>query len=312
MKVKLTFIIMLLCISGTLFAQSYDAQIVDRTVDGIVAVTNIVVSDTFTPMTHYQGGVWTMTAVGAYMSVDRLYDDPELKGDGLSGIGWGLGGGYALSRSLMIYAIYSGMTFDGNITGRGYDGLAGIPYSMSADYSLHSLFAGMGFDVLGGNERWSLPVYAGFGLERYDVNILFPFSYSSMFPPVSYQHNADISGSGFLYGFTLAAALSGKIWRMQITPYVLFYRTFNKPDLNASVHQSAPVVNDFSYAINAERISIITPGLQISGMITPGLSVTASVGGFIASKLGLNDNEMSHGLKANALALGISYRGSGD
>ncbi len=303
----IVFIMLFLAIPVS--AQSYDAEVVDRAVDGIVSVANIVVSDTFAPMTHYRGGDWTATVVGAYINVERLYDDPEIKGDDLSGRGWGIGGGYELSTSFMCYAICSCMVFNGDITGTAYDGLPGVSYVMNAKYSLQSLFTGVGFDLLGGNERWSMPVYAGFGVQRYEIYIDFPFSYVSTLPPVSYRHDADVSGNGYLFGFTLAAAFSGRVWRLQITPYLLYYRTLNKPALEALVHQSAPFVNDYTHEVETRSVSVLSPGLQISGIITPGLSVNLSVGGYIASKLGLFDNEMSHGLKANAVALGITYRG---
>ncbi len=302
-------IIFCLIFSRPIFAQSWDSKIVDSAVDGVVAVAYQVVSDTFTPMTHYESKQWTATVVGAYMDVEQLYDNPELKGDGLNGYSGGIGGGYAFTSNIMLYAIYAGMAFDGNITGKGYDGLSSIGYTMSAEYSLHSMYAGAGFDLLGGNPRWSVPLYAGFGVQKYDVRIDFPFRYSSIFPPISYQHDAHVSGSGFLYGWTVAAACSAKLWKMQITPYVLYYRTINKPDIEAQVHQTAPLVNNFAYDVASNTVSVLTPGLQISGIVSPGLSINISIGGFVASKLGLFDNDFGHGLKVNTIALGITYRG---
>lgn len=293
----------------TVSAQSYDAKIVNSAVEGIVSVANIVVSDTFVPMTHYCEGEWSTTAVGAYMTVEQLYDNPELKGDDFSGWGWGIGGGYAVSSTFMCYAIYSGLIFNGDIAGTSYDGLAGGKYEMNAKYSMHALFAGAGFDFFGGNARWSFPLYAGIGIQRYDVSIDFPFTYSSIVPPITYRHDADVSGSGFLYGGTFAMALSGKIWRLQITTYLLYFWTINKPDLEASVHQSDPVVDNFTHEVETGRVSVLTPGLQISGIITPGLSATLSLGGFLASKFELFNNNMSHGLKVDSVAVGITYRG---
>ncbi|HPA73343.1 MAG TPA: hypothetical protein PKY31_13800, partial [Spirochaetota bacterium] len=294
----------------------WDQAVVEKAVNGLKAVSSSVVSDTFTPMTHYRAGEWSVTAVPAYIIVDRACDDPELEGDDLAGYAGGAGAGYAFTERIMVYVIYAGMRFDGGLRGNGYAGLPLAEYAMDVDYSLHSLFAGAGIDLVGDNGSWSVPLFIGASLQRYDVAVDFPLSYNIV-PFPAYSHEARVTGSGFLYGVTAAVAVSRNLGCVRVTPYFLYMRSLNKPELEATVHITQPPEAPFTRDVNAGTVTASMPGLRISCAAGSGWSFFVSAGGFLSSRIAPLGEGLAGGLKVKTIAAGVSYsggagRGAGD
>ncbi len=286
----------------------WDQAIVEKAVNGLEAVSSSVVADTFTPMTHYRAGEWSVAAVPAYIIVDRACDDPELEGDGLAGYAGGAGAGYAFTERIMAYVIYAGMRFEGGLRGSGYAGLPLAEYAMDVDYSLHSLFAGAGIDLVGDNARWSVPIFIGASLQRYDVAVDFPLSYNIV-PFPAYSHEARVTGSGFLYGVTAAVAVSRNLGCVRVTPYFLYMRSLNTPELEAAVHITEPPTAPFTRDVDAGIVTASMPGLRISCAAGSGWSFFVSAGGFLSSRIAPLGEGLAGGLKVKTIAAGVSYGG---
>jgi hypothetical protein len=89
---SLSLLVLLVLLAPALRAQTFDAdasrRIMGKSVDAIGNVASSLVSDSLTPMTHFDKGEWNMTLVPAYFRVRTAYDDPSIDGKGLNGADW--------------------------------------------------------------------------------------------------------------------------------------------------------------------------------------------------------------------------------
>jgi hypothetical protein len=291
-------------------AAQWDAALVERAVDGLVTATSSVVADTFTPMTHYGAGDWTLTAVPAFSSVQRVSDSPDLEGDNLHAYAGAAGAGYAISDRFMVYGVYAGIALDGAVRGSESFGFTSVDCVMDVKYRLHSFLAGVGFDPVGGG-AWSVPLYAGAFIQRFGVEIDFPFENAA----AGYSHDARITGEGMLYGVTAAVAVSRNIGCIRVTPYFLFMRSINVPELDAKVRQvlvlPSPVTGTFDISddLEADPITAYMPGFQVSYLGKGSWSVTLGLGGLISSYAGFINEGLAGGLRVRTIALAFTLRG---
>jgi hypothetical protein len=166
-------VLFILSSSSPLYSQAFDPDPATYAVKGITSVAASIIADSFVPMTHYRSGDWTVTGVPAWFSVARPFDAPRIEGEDLTGTAGALGGGYAAGNRLMAYGIVSYMRMNGALKGRLY----GDPYDRvkgDTEYSLFSLNAGIGYDLIPGEGRLSIPVFAGAFVQRYDAEVKLP------------------------------------------------------------------------------------------------------------------------------------------
>ncbi|HMB20651.1 MAG TPA: hypothetical protein VKQ10_06255, partial [Spirochaetota bacterium] len=208
-----------------------DTSAAEKGVDGIANVASSIIADSFVPMTHYNDEDLVVTLVPAYFDIQKAYDDPEVEGKDLTGYSAALGAGYALSDRCMAYGVLAHMNIKGDMKGKFYPELISTDeLTMATDYSLTALYGGLGFDLLDDNSTFSIPVYAGIFVERYDVSVSIPETNNVKF-------NAD--DTGYLYGGSLAVALSWKIMEMfKLTPYYLYSISFNKPEITGTAQNT--------------------------------------------------------------------------
>lgn len=227
-------IILLIFIPVSLFSQSfpYSTILSEKAVNTIENISASIVSDSFSPMTHYSEGDMTLSAVPSWFRVTRLSDDIEMNENDLSGRAFGIGGGSALSDDLLLYCIVSGMKIDGDLEYSVYNGNSGIIKS-SVDYSFASVMGGCGYDLIS-NDIFSIPVYFGAQVQYYKAELAFdPITWNDFF---SYTVDMKTSGDAFLYGVSGGIAISAKIFsKIHITPYFLYIHNFNGGDLNSDV-----------------------------------------------------------------------------
>lgn len=311
--ISITGAVLIILLYAQLFAQSLnwesrtESDISKDAVSGLTNISSSIISDSFSPMTHYSKGDYTASLVPAYFSVKRLSDSGELRSDDLKGMAGGIGAGYALNGRLMTYAIFTGMAMNGEVTSKDFP-----DYTADTDYSLYSLAAGMGFDILD-LSSWSLPVYLGFILQRYDIEII-PPSYQTAWMTWTLAASVKITGSDFLYGPTAAVALSGQFMDyLRITPYFLYYRSINKPELTARVKaaSSLPLSPDVSedYNFNIDEINASMFGLTFTYISSDSLSFSLSAGGLISSGSGFYNEKFLDGLEMTSIVIVITYSG---
>ena len=231
---RISFLLFLLS-AAPLSSQSinFDTTLSEKAVKGISNISSSLIADSLTPMTHYEKGNWTISLIPAYFSVDRAFDDPDLRGDDLRGWAAGLGGGYAVTDSLMAYAIFSALKIEGTIEARDYNN-----YTFDTEFSLYTMNAGLGYDLVSGRSTWSLPLYIGTSIQHYRADIdLSPV-------PGAYAAPMDVelSGDGFIYALTAGFAISKEFFgKVRLTPYFLYLYSFNSADIAAHASQTVPL-----------------------------------------------------------------------
>ncbi len=307
--ILLCLIGILICVANT-YAQGLDlgADLSKKAMQGIISVTSTVVADTFTPMTHYREGEWTASAVPAWIDIKQAYDDPVIRGDRLRALGCGLGGGYALSDRWMLFGIGAYMDIDGGTHAKGLGG-----YRIDVDYGLGALIAGAGFDLIGGGGPFSIPVYAGACVQGYRARID-PPALPLVLPGSAQVLDARLSGSGALFSLIGSVALSCDLFdTIRITPYYLFIRSLNRPELRAVTDYTILSPLAAAYPVkSALRFDYITAnmlGLKIGLLPSGSISVSVSIGGMIMTAV-KGYSEAHNGIRMISAVLAVTYMGA--
>lgn len=285
-------------------AQIYDQGLADgmaaKGIDGIRNVASSVISDSFTPMTHYSEGNGTLTFVPAWFKIRKAYDDPEVSGKDLKGGAAAFGGAYAVSDRLLFYGIVSWLGMEGGLRGKLY-GDTFDEINVDAKYNLYSFHAGLGYDLIQGG-RWSAPFSAGLFLERYDVRLRFP-TVSTFAGSV----DMGVKGSGILFGYSVSAAISREFMdRFRVTPYFLFMMSFNRPEMESSA-VITPIPGKQTAAFKTGKIMAGMLGLSISYLAGDSLSLSLSAGGLLTSSTGFYNKTFLDGLDMMSIVMAISY-----
>ncbi|MFW5770054.1 MAG: outer membrane protein [Spirochaetota bacterium] len=292
----------ILLFSLSIFAHQWDSSVAEKGVNGIANVASSIIADSFVPMTHYNQGELTATLVPAYFDIQKAYDDPDVEGKDLTGYSLGLGAGYALTDRWMLYGILAHMRIKGDMTGNFYPEAApSEEVTVGTDYSLTALYGGAGFDLLGDNSNFSIPVYAGLFVERYNASLSLPEE------PVSASLKPKADGSGFLTGGSIAIAFSMKIMEMfKVTPYYLYSRSFNKPEINAKVDLPFPF-GTVSQTMKMDPVSVGMAGLALTWMTTDAFSISISMGGWLTSASSWYNDRFLNGLEMKSVVVALSY-----
>jgi hypothetical protein len=278
-------------------AQVWDKDPTEAAVQGIINVTSSIISDSFTPMTHYDDGDWNVTLVPAYFKVSRVFDDPDLRGDDLKGWALGIGGGYALSDRWLLYGIFAAMRIEGEVYDRDY-----ADFRVDTTYTLYSLNAGFGFDIIGGDSKWSIPLFFGISIERYSADIGVP---PITGPPVT---EVDVSGEGMIYGLSGGFAVSREFFgKFRITPYFLMLRSINQPELTANF-TSLIISEEMDFKLDPVSASML--GLNITYVTDRSFSISISAGGYLSSSSGFYNDKFLDGLRMKSVVIAITYNGS--
>lgn len=302
----LTIMTITLLLSVPLSAQAaWNSAPTEHAVKGIINVTSSLIADSFVPMTHYSTGEWRINGVPAWFQVDRPFEDPDIEGNGLYGWAGALGGGYALNDRLLVYGVAAMLSMNGGIKGKLYGDTAG-EVKADAEYALFSLCTGIGFDLMTNKGPLSVPVYAGVFVQRYDATVKLPeIGYTV---PVIGNLQVDVEGDGMLFGATLGIAVSYDLFNfLRLTPYYLYCRSFNKPELKATISDSAfPLTPQETIEIDPVNASLV--GLCITFISKKRLSVSLSVGGILSSSSGFYNDTFLDGLRMKSVVLALTYR----
>ncbi|MBN2087379.1 hypothetical protein JW758_03455 [Candidatus Peregrinibacteria bacterium] len=280
-------------------------QIMSNGIDGIGNIVSSIISDSFTPMTHYNEGDFNFNAVPAWFDVQKAYDSPEIKGKDLKGLSGGLGAGYALNDDLLIYGIAAFMKMKGKLYGDYYKEYSD-PMKADMDYNLFSILFGAGYDLFGG--KWSMPVFTGMFIQYYNTKIELPAQTGSITIPVvlSGDIKTEFSGNGFLYGANTGMALSRELFdSIKITPYFLYLFSFNKAELN----NETSIASSYSYKseIEGQRVSAGMLGLCLTLMGSKGYSFSFSLGGILTSSSSWYNEKLLNGLEMKSVVFVLTY-----
>lgn len=294
----------------TLFAQTfpYSSDASERAVNSIEDITASIISDSFSPMTHYSAGNTIYSAVPAYFKADTLMENPDIKGDNFKGYAFGAGAGHAVTDDLMFYFTASGIKMKGDMKYAGYGEQFGIVKN-SADFSLISVLGGCGYDLIDDN-IFSIPVYFGGNIQYYSAEISSEqISWTDTF---TYDVNMKTYGSGFLAGVSGGIAVSAKIYdKFKITPYFLYIRNINGTEMKSKIkiqNTITPIPEvSTEYKFDVDPVSAGMAGLNIGYFDQSGFSVSLAWGGLISSLTGYGSKASSNGVEMKSVVMIFSY-----
>lgn len=300
-------LLILIFIPVALSAQNfpYSSEYSDRAVRGIENISASIISDAFSPMTHYSEGNEIISVVPAYFTVERLMKDPDIECDNFNGKAFGAGYGRAMTDNFMMYVILAGMKMGGDLEYAAYGSQFGV-INNRVDYSLLSVLGGGGCDLID-NEIFSMPVFFGVHMQYYSAEISSdPVTWTDM---VTYNVDMKTSGSGLLYGISGGVAFSLKIpGNIKITPYFLYMRNFNKAELESSVtleNLGIEYKNKFSF--DTDPVSAGMTGISIGYESDSGFSFSIAMGSMLSSLAGKGSEASGNGVKMKSLVLIFSY-----
>ncbi len=283
-------------------AQSIDLNSSSRAIDGISNIASSIISDSFVPMTHYKGGDINISAVPAYFRVDRAYDSPGVSGDDLSGYAAGLGAGYAHSSRLMFYGIAGFMRITGGLESAFYTGLTDESFKMDTEYSVFSLNAGAGYDLVESGS-FSIPVYLGLSFQYYSGSGKLP-SYSAFNSTAS----LSIESSGLLAGISAGIAPSYKLMDTFVfTPYFLYTFSFNSAESEARTELRGTISQRDEHSLGTSPFRKGMIGFAFTWKSSRSLSFSVSAGGWIRDAGSWYNDEFLNGLEMKSAVVAVSY-----
>lgn len=289
-----------LFISNALHAQPIDTDPSSKAIDGISNIAASIAADSFAPMTHYNDGSYIISIVPAYFTIQNAYDDPEIKGNDLKGCGGGAGLGYATSDRTMFYAVIAYMHLDGKLTAAFYKGLVDGDFSMKVDYSIISLYTGIGYDLIESHST-SLPLFAGIFIQKFDGSGILPKYLTT---------ELSVDSSSSLFGISLGIAPSYKFKDMfKITPYYLFSYSINEPYASAKIVDTSnpffPISTEYDLSTNNVNTSMV--GLSLTWLGTKLVSVSLSLGGWMRNETSWYNETFLNGLQMKSAILVVSF-----
>ena len=306
MPVKLIIsIIFFFAINTATYAQSYwDSSISEKAVEGIAGIAQSIISDSFVPMTHYKKGDITTSFVPAYFEVGKAFEDPDINAKGFDGYSCGIGFGYAVTDSLMVYMVGSSLKMDGTLEASFYGEEFGS-FDGETKYNLVNLFTGAGIDLIN-NEKLSIPLYLGFGFMRYDTSLQLPSQ--SVTSPIPYTLDVDIEGEENLYTASLGIAFSYIFLdSLRTTLYFLHTQSFNRAKLDAEVLQSGSANYNGTEEIELDKIKASMLGFNVTYLASEKWSFSFNAGSIISKYTGFN--EMANdGVEMLSIVATITYR----
>lgn len=280
----------------------YSSDISEKAVSSIEDIAVSIISDSFSPMTHYSAGGKLYSAVPAYFKIEQFMDEPEISGENCSGKSLGAGGGYALTDDLMAYCAVAGMKMDGDLEYAAYGKEFGVVKS-GGNYSFISILGGAGYDLLN-NDIFSIPVYFGAQIQYFSAELK-----SDPVTWMAYTVDMETKGNGFMYGLSGGIAVSAKIYNMvKITPYYLYLRNFNSSKMKSKTTMTGvglPIPQDYKFEVDPVSAGML--GLNVGLVSDSGYSISIAFGSMLKSLTGYGSGSSDNGVKMKSYVLIVSY-----
>ncbi len=290
---------------------SSDLQLEDapeKAVDAITSVAEMLISDSFSPMSRYAAGDFYSTISASLFDIVGLHDKQEIKTKGIGGWTLGGGGGYALTDRWLVYGILAGTSIEGEIEVDTYEA---IDRRIEADtsYSLISMHGGLGYELV--DTSWvSVPLFLGPQIQFYGFEIT-PEEQSTEIGPATAEFSSKIAGNGMLYGVSGGAAASLTLFgRAAITPYILGLAVLNEADYEAEVTATTNLLSERLSRTEEFSVGPIYAtmfGLDVGYKDPKGWGVSFALGDLISYITGYGNSLSSGGVEMRPLILIISY-----
>ncbi len=309
----LFFLLLILTVSlPPLHSQDYSiSEAGNEAVRSLTSVAEMLIAESFTPMSGYgKGDVW-MIGSPAIFQVLQLHEEPLVEGKDMTGLSLGLGGGYALTDRLMVYLIGAGMKMQGKLSFAPYEStvlsiIKDRVVESDTDYTLLSVNAGVGFEVI--DRDWiSVPLFFGPHLQYFATEIrpaeLEPLSGTTI--------TSAITGSGLLSGVSGGLAAYMKFFgRFAITPYLIGMGSFNRPgfDGEGTVTSPSPPSTTFKESYTTDPVWGLMFGLDVGFHGKSGWSLSLALGDLLGMLIGTGSTMANEGVVIRPAVLVATFR----
>ena len=314
-KVLCTSLLLVAVMPAVLYAQIQDSMKISdaaqEAVNGISSVAEMIITDSFTPMTGFQRGDLTFIGTPSLFRIEQAHEDPLVEGEQLGGWSLGAGAGYALRNRWLVYGILSGMHIDGKLLFQPYESLPDTIVETETGFSFLSLNAGIGWELF--EMSWlSVPLFFGPHLQYYSVELK-PDETTMEILMTSYSLTSSITGSGVLFGCSGGIAAYVKVLnRFAFTPYVLGMYNLNGADYRAEV--SAEATGPFSLSehytdtFTTDPFFAVMFGLDVGYRSRSGWTYSFALGDLLAYLLERGNTVVNNGVRMRPLVFIATYK----
>jgi len=273
--------------------------------DGITTVAEMIISDSFTPMTGFDEGDLTFIASPTLFKIEQAHEDPLVEGKDFGGWSAGAGAGLAFRDRWLVYGILSGMHMDGGLELQPYE-VVSDRVEADASFTFFSLNGGVGFELF--EKSWlSVPVFFGPHLQFYTTEIV-PEAVEYINVD-TYTFTSSVTGSGLMFGVSGGiAAYVEVLGRFAFTPYVLALANLTRPGFEADVKAQGsgfPIYYTDSFDIDP-TVGILF-GLDVGYRSRSGWTYSFALGDLIAYVFEYGNTLVKDGIRMRPLVLIVSY-----
>jgi len=278
------------------------SEAVGEAVYGIASVAEMIISDSFTPMTDFDREDLSFIGSASLFKIEQAHEDPLVEGEDFGGWAVGAGAGWAVRDRWLIYGILSAMNMNGDLVLQPYEALEDRLTSETG-FTFLSLNGGLGYEVFE-NDWLSVPVYFGPHLQYYSVEIV-PEQTSELILAQTYTFDSTVTGSGFLFGFSGGTAAKIEILnRWAFTPYILGLANISSPKADAEVGASGgalPLPLSLSTGVEGDPFSAVMFGLDVGYHAGNGWSFSFALGDLIAYLFEIGNTAVNDGIRMRPL-----------
>jgi len=303
------FLLLPLMLQAQLSSQDMNAsEAAGEAVDGIASVAEMIISDSFTPMTEYDRGDLSWTGSAALFKIEQAHEEPLVEGRDFGGWSAGMGAGHAVRDRWLLYGILSGMHMDGTLFMQPYESVTD-KVETDTRFSFLSLNGGLGYEVFE-NSWLSLPVFFGPHLQYYSVS-LSPDDAAFVDGPDTYTFTSSITGNGLLFGFSGGAAAYIKVLgRFAFTPYVIGMANLTGPDIQAEITATGaalPFPFTYTSSVQTDPLCAVMFGLDVGYRSRSGWTYSFALGDLLAYIFDYGNTMVKDGVRMRPLIFIASY-----
>jgi hypothetical protein len=302
-------LVLLACLGADLHAQLTMedltvSEAMQKAADGITTVAEMIISDSFTPMTGFDEGDLTFIASPTLFRIEQAHEDPLVEGKDFGGWSAGVGAGRAFRGRWLMYGILSGMHMNGGLELQPYE-VVSDRVEADASYTFISLNGGVGYELF--EKSWlSVPVFFGPHLQFYSAEIV-PEEVDYL--TYTYTFTSTVTGSGLMFGVSGGiAAYVEVLGRFAFTPYVLGLANLTRPGFEADVTaQGSGLPIFYTDSFDIDPTLGVLFGLDVGYRSRSGWTYSFALGDLIAYVFEYGNTLVKDGIRMRPLVLIVSY-----
>lgn len=282
------------------------SEAMQEAADGVATVAEMIISDSFTPMTGFDEGDLTFIASPTLFRIEQAHEDPLVEGKDFGGWSVGAGAGRAFRDRWLVYGILSGMHMHGGLELQPYE-IASDRVEADTSYTFLSLNGGVGYELF--EKSWlSVPIFFGPHLQFYSAEIVpEEVEYTN---GDTYTFTSTVTGSGLIFGVSGGVAAYVEVFgRFAFTPYVLGLANLTRPGFEADVtaQGTLPIPITYTDSFDIDPTLGVLFGLDVGYRSRSGWTYSFALGDLIAYVFEYGNTLVKDGIRMRPLVLIVSY-----